>query len=64
MGGAHGRRASRRRGWRGGGKLAWWREVGAVAGSCEPLGVKPVAAPATAAVLATATSDSKAIRKH
>jgi hypothetical protein len=26
-------------GARGGGKLAWWQEVGAVAGSREPLGV-------------------------
>ena len=32
------------RSWRGGAKLARWREVGAVAGSREPLGVKPVAA--------------------
>ena len=47
--------------------MALWREVGALAGSREPLGVKPVAAhsnTATATVLATATSDSKAIRRH
>jgi hypothetical protein len=31
--GAHGRRASRRGGWCGGGKLARWQGVSAVAGS-------------------------------
>jgi hypothetical protein len=31
--GAHGRRASRRGGWCGGGELARWQEVSAVAGS-------------------------------
>ena len=50
--------------WRGGGKLARWR--GAACRS--PLGVKPVAAHSNSSSAGnsrtTATSDSKAIRKH
>jgi hypothetical protein len=44
--------------WRGGGKLARWR------GAASRSGLSQYQHTATAAVLATATSDSKAIRRH